>query len=94
MCPRFYTGHGKHAKKIFFVKSNTHWRNRRAGQKSNAVSAKSAASRIKSRRGSWNSLLQTIGYFDGTVNFFCIAATICAQVRVVDALFPAAMPLA
>jgi hypothetical protein len=23
-CPRFYTGHGKHAKKIFFVKPNTH----------------------------------------------------------------------
>lgn len=36
----------------------------------------------------------TIFYFVGTTNFVCIAATICAQVEVVDALFTAATPLA
>jgi len=42
-CPRFYTGRGKHAKKIAFVKPNTHWRNRRMEEKFNADSAKSDA---------------------------------------------------
>jgi hypothetical protein len=36
-CPRFYTGRAKHAKKIFFVKSNPHQAECLAGQNSTRV---------------------------------------------------------
>ena len=85
MCPRFYTGRGKHAKKIFFVKPNTHLPQSPCRTKIQCGSGKIGC------QSYWRACEF---YFAGTGNFCSILASICVQFHPVAPFVPAATPVA